>query len=313
MQRNKFIDIAKGIGICLMVIGHMTGMIPIHKFIYQFHMPMFLIFSGYFFNPQKWQHFLPFAYKRLKQLLIPYICFYIIILYFITQLNPDSNIMTYIFQGPPHAIWFLLTLFLSEILFFCLHKINSHKLFIIIYIIFLIITGKLLSLFEINLPYSLSSVPVCTAFYAIGFFLKEYMNKLIHHQIYIAINYAIISLLLCYCYVIITGYHTELAANNINLTSYFTAILGTLGIIHLSIFVEHKLPLIKTILNWIGQNSICFNRLKHCNNRLSRLLSPSQYHEFYNLQKSTISNNYINMCINQCIGESLFPPTCRKK
>lgn len=84
------------------------------------------------------------------------------------------------------------------------------------------------------------------------------MNKLIHHQIYIAINYAIISLLLCYCYVIITGYHTELAANNINLTSYFTAILGTLGIIHLSIFVEHKLPLIKTILNWIGQNSICF-------------------------------------------------------
>lgn len=59
MKRDKSIDIAKGIGICLMIIGHMTGMIPIHKFIYQFHMPMFLIFSGYFLilkNGQTFYH-----------------------------------------------------------------------------------------------------------------------------------------------------------------------------------------------------------------------------------------------------------------
>ena len=53
-SRIEYIDIAKGIGILLMVIGHMVSIFPIRQFIFQFHMPMFLIFSGFLFNDKKW-------------------------------------------------------------------------------------------------------------------------------------------------------------------------------------------------------------------------------------------------------------------
>lgn len=38
MERNQTIDVTKGLGVLLMLVGHMTGMVPIHLFIYQFHM-----------------------------------------------------------------------------------------------------------------------------------------------------------------------------------------------------------------------------------------------------------------------------------
>lgn len=48
MQRNALIDIAKGIGIILVVLGHLdtNGQIS-REFIYSFHMPLFFSFRGY--------------------------------------------------------------------------------------------------------------------------------------------------------------------------------------------------------------------------------------------------------------------------
>ena len=51
MQRNNVIDIAKGIAIILMVVGHCDDLPEVVRyFIYSFHMPLFFIFSGYFFR-----------------------------------------------------------------------------------------------------------------------------------------------------------------------------------------------------------------------------------------------------------------------
>lgn len=64
-ERIKYIDAAKGFAILLMIFGHMK----IHNLnwiIYSFHMPLFFILSGFFFNPIK------SVSKRAKSLLIPY-------------------------------------------------------------------------------------------------------------------------------------------------------------------------------------------------------------------------------------------------
>lgn len=47
-KRDTNIDIIKGIGITLMVLGH--SQFPLTHFIYLFHMPIFFIASGYLFN-----------------------------------------------------------------------------------------------------------------------------------------------------------------------------------------------------------------------------------------------------------------------
>lgn len=49
MREIKY-DIAKGLGIILMVAAHAN--IPAKSFIYLFHMPLFFIISGYFFKPE---------------------------------------------------------------------------------------------------------------------------------------------------------------------------------------------------------------------------------------------------------------------
>ena len=52
-KRDITFDMMKGIGILLMLIGHVwAAYIPyIHKVIYSFHMPLFLIVAGYFSKP----------------------------------------------------------------------------------------------------------------------------------------------------------------------------------------------------------------------------------------------------------------------
>ena len=48
--RNTVIAIAKGIAIILMVIGHADAPGLLTNFIYTFHMPLFFMAAGYFFN-----------------------------------------------------------------------------------------------------------------------------------------------------------------------------------------------------------------------------------------------------------------------
>ena len=73
-SRNVTFDIAKGLGIILMVLAHAGG--PFIKFIYLFHMPLFFILSGYFFKEScylNFQEVKTFIKKRLKTLYIPFI------------------------------------------------------------------------------------------------------------------------------------------------------------------------------------------------------------------------------------------------
>ena len=50
-ERNLTLDIVKGIGIALIVLGHIDNAAV--NFIYLFHVSLFFIVSGYLFNPEK--------------------------------------------------------------------------------------------------------------------------------------------------------------------------------------------------------------------------------------------------------------------
>ena len=55
MTRKVSIDIAKGLGICLVVLGHLSdyfgaNMPRVYSFIYLFHVPLFFFLSGLFYK-----------------------------------------------------------------------------------------------------------------------------------------------------------------------------------------------------------------------------------------------------------------------
>lgn len=88
MERDKKIDVLKGIAIYLVVMGHViawffkdfsansdllpTNTMALWNFIYSFHMPLFVFLSGYvFMNPQKRYSFKHIA-KRCVTYMIPF-------------------------------------------------------------------------------------------------------------------------------------------------------------------------------------------------------------------------------------------------
>jgi polysaccharide biosynthesis protein PslL len=81
-QRIGYFDIARGIGILLVVLGHndFGGISPfLDQLIYSFHVPLFFFLSGYFLNAAV--PFVEFLWRRFHSILKPYL-FTIFLIYF---------------------------------------------------------------------------------------------------------------------------------------------------------------------------------------------------------------------------------------
>lgn len=74
MKRNNTnLAICKGIAIILMCAGHTEGPTLLMTFIYLFHMPLFFIAAGYFFDKKYLQDPWAFCKKRFKGLYVPFV------------------------------------------------------------------------------------------------------------------------------------------------------------------------------------------------------------------------------------------------
>lgn len=119
-NRNITFDMMKGIGILLVIIGHLAHGYGLSPIIYVFHMPLFFIVSGYFYKPKQ-----PLVlFKRdVKLLLLPYaLVAFFILLYgaIIALVNHDVSKFTYWCSSAmnvrlPEAsvgpLWFMLAMF----------------------------------------------------------------------------------------------------------------------------------------------------------------------------------------------------------
>lgn len=139
-NRLTYIDIAKGVGIFLVVVGHCipdatsaTGIsIPayrwLHDVIYSFHMPLFFFLAGFMVSRQKMldraQKPLDLVRKRVSRLLVPYIfvglCYAPFKLLLSNFANKPYDIST-IWQivigvNPDGELWFLYALFVITVI-----------------------------------------------------------------------------------------------------------------------------------------------------------------------------------------------------
>lgn len=120
LSRIEWIDIAKALGVVLVVLGH-TGLSEVfRRWIYIFHMPLFFYISGMFFRPVN----LGVAIKKKgKAYLLPYILFSIVFMMmnqlidFGLQRALDDIHRIITFLGTFPVLWFLTGLFFVEIIY----------------------------------------------------------------------------------------------------------------------------------------------------------------------------------------------------
>lgn len=75
-KRIEWIDMAKGLGIILVICGHLSSCpIPFKRWLYSFHMPLFFFLAGITFNYEKYKEIKVFLNNKLKTLFVPYFIF----------------------------------------------------------------------------------------------------------------------------------------------------------------------------------------------------------------------------------------------
>lgn len=173
--RNQWIDIAKGITIILMVLGHSSLPRPISNFIWSFHMPLFFIASGWMTNWDKYS-FAEFLGRKFKSLLIPFLCYSAIVLLW-RELTIGGGITTWLQNGwDGYALWFIPVLFFALIIAKAICMI-ANKCIRYAIVAGFIALGCALCYEGVILPWTLSTVPYAVFLIFAGSELRRFQQE----------------------------------------------------------------------------------------------------------------------------------------
>lgn len=184
-MRNYAIDIAKGLCILLMILGHCQGMNPIvYRAIESFHMPFFFIAAGFFFRPQP---FISIAQKSFKRLIVPMLIGVAVCIAIYLALGETDSAFNWakalLFPGGtgrkiffyPNwpclgVFWFLAALFWCRIIYAKIDQLCPNNILLICALLSwaTIIVGR-----RIILPLGISEGLSGLCFYAIGYFANQ--------------------------------------------------------------------------------------------------------------------------------------------
>lgn len=177
-NRNVTIDILKGIGIVLMVLGHMHFDDQYFgRIVYAFHMPLFFLVSGFLYK--KPNNLFNYLKRKAKRILVPYAVFataYLFLSFCLsrkvsTLFDGLKSILVFPTQGMPmeSALWFLPAMFLCYVIYALLDKFVKSRVRFTAIISVLTCTGCFYSsVTDIRLPFAVGPAMASLGFYGLG-------------------------------------------------------------------------------------------------------------------------------------------------
>lgn len=265
-QRIEYIDLAKSIGMLLVIYGHAGGVVglkmPGMDIIGTFHVPLFFIMSGFFFRDAK--GFFAFSLNKCKTILFPFCFFFLLLSYLVPGLLHFIGSNTFanwhysflwmniwnedMYEGP---LWFLIALFFCSLLYKSMCNFVDNDYYRLIVSIIMGYMGWKLDRCQIKLPLFLDSSLVAIMFYGVGCFFQKKVGLNI-----ITENRRRL-FLLCIAFglaVVLLSGVMEYYTNTFDTPFINVLICGTLGSFAVLLFAKilDYIP----ILNYLGQNSI---------------------------------------------------------
>lgn len=273
-DRLGYIDIFRGIGICLMVMGHIGFGDIFQHFIHAFHMPMFFFVSGFFYKRSIEPPTIVLIKRKAKKLLLPYlICgifhyFISFVIYEERTLEPIKHLLFINTEGLPiaGAIWFLTALFIVNVLYLILDKYIRHIVLKNIIVIILSIMGNMWTrVFLFRLPFACDVALVGLGLYHIGYLFYVFINSSYVKRI---LNLPLVPLTICTMITIFSIFingsvNMRKGVYENILLFWINSILSIIVGINYSKIIE-KVNILRSILINIGKNSmiyVCFNEI----------------------------------------------------
>ena len=281
MKRDKVIDLCKGIGIFLVVLGHVIHSdatifgVNTNNIIYVFHMPLFFIISGILLSyslkegtPKS------FIAKKTRGIMVPYFVFSAISFVYwaaieirmrptaenIVILDVLKNIFLMRVDGgylvPNIVLWFLPCLFFSQIIFYCIYMTSKKRICRIIMSCLCFFIGIALSTNNIILPLSIETALVSVLFLDFGYEIANLLNR-IKVSRHAKIFAGIFGFLLYSVALSLNGDVSMLGHNYGNPLLFIAGALGGFLLIYLAALSLSCLNMgLSRFVSFIGRNSI---------------------------------------------------------
>lgn len=275
-KRLEYVDAARGIGIILLVLGHIiTICSPLFNWIFSFHMPLFFFLSGMTVSEQHLNHFPAFLVKKLKvrvcgYLLITALGFSLCMIIpqyradMITQVGYQRQLMYVFYRGRPQwlyigQVWFLLALFWSELYFYGWYHLISKRSGLLqlgFFVLLLVLSCNMKTLGSClpygHVPLLMDVACMGTVCYILGFLTKR-------HNLIGQLNTGTKLMLIPVCFAVNfyfgtyrNGYVNMVDLIFSNMLQYVIAMLSGIGGVLLLSFFWQK----SKILNWLGRHSL---------------------------------------------------------
>ena len=248
-DRIIWLDIAKGIAIILMVIGHSSIPQSLSNFIWSFHMPLFFIASGWCTN---WDNdgFGVFTLRKTKLLLIPFVIYSCIVL-ITKQLMGGGNIPDVLingWQGTP--LWFIPVLFMALVLSKTITSVNNKNIQSLLWVACAVF-GTVLSYEKVRLPWTLCSVPYACFLIILGSHIRKYQEYINIPRWWLLVSGFMIATVVSHFY------RLDMAWNNITPVTILTlgACAGTSMIFTLSSYIGKYTKWASRILQSVGKET----------------------------------------------------------
>lgn len=275
-NRIEYLDMAKGIAIMVMILGHAPVPEYLRMIIFSFHMPLFMIINGYFIKSYNIKR----TFNRsVRTLLIPYvivcllsagICAFIGaesgnagMLFFFkikAMIGGMSKISTrFLSFDSVWVVCFVCCLFLARNLYVLLMRLSEKFPVICPWgILVLAFLGYIIGEYYAFMPWSLDVALVSLIFIGVGNWMRReaFLDK--------NYGYTLIIPAAVWIYFMRMGIHIELATRSYPLGGFsiIEAIAGSIVIISIAKLLSQN-KLVTMILSWIGRNSMIILGI-HC-------------------------------------------------
>ena len=253
-KRLEWLDIAKGVAIILMVLGHTSIPDQLSNFIFAFHMPLFFIASGWCTDWTK-DNYGAFVLKKMRTLGIPFLVYSVsvIIIAWLAGYQGIELRGVLIKGWEGYALWFVPVLFLSLVIAKSIMCFINIAWFRYAVCLLLILGGALLRYYHIYLGWTLATVPYATCLVLLGSSLREFQKYIDKPRWWIFVVCLILTI------AISQNWRLDLAWNNIIPVVILTvgAISGTAMVFTLSSWLnkQTRFSFVSKVLMAIGKET----------------------------------------------------------
>lgn len=270
-KRLDFIDIAKGIGMIAIILGHLKNF-QLNRVVYTFHVPLFFLISGYFIKAEKNTN--SYIKNKVRTLIIPYICTCaIIILITLFQgliggngLKLAANMICASIYGAGDtykepffipsigALWFLLATFWGCIFLKLSLNFNEYNRLLFIAGLFFIgeYTAKLFWI-----PFSIQAGACATLYMYIGYLVKQNQNVIKSISKEMRIVFILIALAIWIEFMVNYNYFELVHCYfGRGVTDFFGSLCACLIIICIAKLIDQKTKISRKFLTYLGRFSL---------------------------------------------------------